>query len=664
MSEYSLTALGMVNALGTSLQEISERLFCSEPDWLAPHHLRTTRGIVPVGQVREPLPDLPSHLRQYQCRNHALAYMTFQQIEKDIVALKQRVDPQRLGVVMGSSTSGAETSESAFFKWRTEGLLPENYHFQTQHEMGALSEFIAKISGAKGPAYTVSTACSSSAKVFASAQAMLDLNVCDAVIVGGADTLCHLTLNGFEALAALSREVCNPMSRNRIGLNIGEGAALFILSREPGAIRLLGVGESSDAHHISAPAPDGRGAEAAMRHALAEAGLKPDAIHYINLHGTGTKHNDSMEAAAIHRIFGQVPVSSTKPLVGHCLGAAGAIEVGFCWLALERAEREGVPLPPHHWDGAVDESFPNLNLVRRGTYIQGDRPVYFLSNSFAFGGSNCSVLIGKNISAGPPSKIEQSVGTEGNIYVREWSAWAPGLPDQISWRQWLPQQYSLIDDGNTPSCAEVHPMIRRRCGRLVRMVLEVAFNVCKSSCVDPSRVHHIHCSRFGEINAMHQLFDSLRAQEPMSPTLFSNSVHQTPAAYFDLATGNTYLSRTISAGKRGIDCAMLEVWGLLRKFPETPVLLTFADEPLPEPYNISEEILPVPFAMAFLCESSPCCVEQTFKSSQKPVSDIRRTLAENDSPFDFLRWLAGSKAQFQTLSLFGKCVWHRKLSHQ
>ena len=264
MSRYSLTALGMVNALGRSLPEITARLFRDEPDRLTPHRLRTTGAVVPVGQVQAPLPALPAHLRRYQCRNHALAYCAYKQIENAVADLRERLGPERIGVVIGSSTSGIDASEAAFFHWRAVGKLPADFDFQCQHEMGSVAALVANLVAVTGPAYTLSTACSSSAKVFASAQALLDLDVCDAVIVGGVDALCHLTLNGFEALASLTRARSNPMSRNRDGLNIGEGAALFILSREAGPIQLLGVGESSDAHHISAPEPTGRGAEAAI----------------------------------------------------------------------------------------------------------------------------------------------------------------------------------------------------------------------------------------------------------------------------------------------------------------------------------------------------------------------------------------------------------------
>ena len=395
MQRFSLTALGLVNALGSNLRDISAGLFTADTTRLSPHILRTTGAMVPVGRVVDPLPALPLALQTFQCRNHALAYAAFQQIADEIQVLRDKFGPERVGVVIGSSTSGLDASEAAFFHWQSTGTLPEHYHYETQHEMGSTARCIARLGRLDGPAYTVTTACSASAKVFASASSLLAAGFCDAVITGGVDTLCELTLNGFEALSALSRTISMPMSKNRAGLNIGEGAALFILSREAGPIQLCGVGESCDAYHMSAPHPEGYGAEAAMRQALHEAHLQPTDVHYLNLHGTGTPLNDAMEAKAVRRLLGNVLCSSTKPLIGHCLGAASAMEIGFCWLALQQGRNGVYHLPPHYWDGEPDANIPELHLVGHGTALEQHGPVYFMSNSFAFGGNNCTVIIGR-----------------------------------------------------------------------------------------------------------------------------------------------------------------------------------------------------------------------------------------------------------------------------
>jgi 3-oxoacyl-[acyl-carrier-protein] synthase-1 len=395
MPRFSLTALGMVNALGSNLSDISAGIFNADTTRLSPHILRTTGATVSVGRVRAPLPDLPTGFEAFQCRNHRLAYVAFRQIADEVNVLRDTFSPERIGVVIGSSTSGLDVSETAFFHWQATGTLPGYYHYETQHEMGSIAQFIARLGELHGPAYTVSTACSASAKAFASAQSLLASGFCDAVITGGVDALCDLTLNGFEALSSLSRTISKPMSKNRDGLNIGEGAALFILTRDQGPMQLCGVGESCDAYHMSAPHPEGIGAEAAMRQALHEAHLQAADIHYLNLHGTGTPLNDAMEAKAIRRLLGQLPCSSTKPTIGHCLGAAGAMEIGFCWLALQRGGNGVYPLLPHAWDGAPDATLPALHLVRCGDMLEQREPVYFMSNSFAFGGNNCAVIIGR-----------------------------------------------------------------------------------------------------------------------------------------------------------------------------------------------------------------------------------------------------------------------------
>jgi 3-oxoacyl-[acyl-carrier-protein] synthase-1 len=233
--------------------------------------------------------------------------------------------------------------------------------------------------------------------VFASARGLIEQGLCDAVIVGGADSLCELTLNGFKALEALADERCNPFSSNRKGINIGEGAAIFVMSAEPHGVLMAGVGESCDAFHMTAPEPTGEGAQQAMRAALADAQLEASAIDYLNLHGTGTRLNDSMEGNAVYAVFGShVLASSSKPLTGHTLGAAGAIEVGLCWLLLNNANvYEAVP---HIYDGQFDPAFSKLTLCESAvTHV----PVKFaMSNSFAFGGSNVSVILGRILDDG------------------------------------------------------------------------------------------------------------------------------------------------------------------------------------------------------------------------------------------------------------------------
>jgi len=389
--EVFLSALGLVNALGRGKGEVARGLFLGE-----------TRGMVledgwipgrpaRVGRVAGPLPAPPDP--RDDSRTTRLLLAALEEIRDDVAAELERCGPGRVGVVLGTSTAGVPVLEDAIAHLAAHGALPPGFHYPAQ-EMGAPARFLARHLGLAGPAYTVSTACTSSGKAMASARNLLRLGLCDAVVTGGADALCRLTLNGFSSLGAATAEPANPMSLNRRGINIGEGAALFVLRREPAEVALLGVGESSDAHHISSPDPEGLGAEAAMAMALRDAGLDPGDAGYLNLHATGTEKNDEMESLAVRRVFpGLIPCSGTKPLTGHLLGAAAATELAFCWLALSRRWNPDGLLPPHIWDGQADPALPALDLVPPGARAPGLRVC--LSNAFAFGGNNLTLVAGR-----------------------------------------------------------------------------------------------------------------------------------------------------------------------------------------------------------------------------------------------------------------------------
>jgi len=318
------------------------------------------------------------------------------QIEEAIDETIDRYGPTRVGIILGTSTGGMSEQEAARRDHARTGAWPASSHYR-QWEIGALSEYAALALGIEGPAYTIATACSASAKVFASGRRLIEAGICDAVVVGGADTLCRMTASGFSSLEAISPGLCNPFSRNRDGINIGEGAAAFVLSRDAAPVQLLGSGECSDAHHISAPHPEGRGALQAMQMALDDAALVPEDVAYINLHGTGTPLNDVMEAKAIAQLFGLgLPCSSTKSMIGHALGAAGACEAAFTWLTLHPAFNPQRRLPPHMWDGLRDPALPSIRLAAAGDNFDepGGRAA-MLSNSFAFGGNNVVLAFGR-----------------------------------------------------------------------------------------------------------------------------------------------------------------------------------------------------------------------------------------------------------------------------
>lgn len=385
-----LQDLGIICALGEHKADVISQWLAGRTAQAAPPNWLDTT--IPALAVQSALPPVPARLRHYDCRNNRLLLAALGQIDTAVTDAIAQYGPSRLGVVLGTSTSGIAEGESAIADWKASGSLPANYHYK-QQELGGAAEFLAAYFGVGGPAYTVSTTCSSSANALISASRLLRQGICDAVVVGGADSLCRTTLEGFAALGALSKTSCNPFSKNRDGTLIGEGAALFLMTAEPGPIALLGAGASADAYHISAPRPDGSCAYLAMQAAIDDAQLHADDIDYINLHGTATWQNDAMESRAVGQLFGdRTFCSSSKPATGHCLGAAGAIEAGLCWLLLSEWNANS-RLPPHLWDGQADPEIPRLNWV--GLEKRALKPLqYCLSNSFSFGGNNVSLLIG------------------------------------------------------------------------------------------------------------------------------------------------------------------------------------------------------------------------------------------------------------------------------
>ncbi|MEJ2127505.1 MAG: beta-ketoacyl-[acyl-carrier-protein] synthase family protein [Woeseiaceae bacterium] len=387
-----MSDLAIVNALGSGREAVLANLLQGDQSGMTPYGpLLTGRNGV-VGRVEAELPPIPEALAEFDCRNNQLLAAAAAQQADRIEALKSRYGRERIAVILGTSTSGIAEGEVAVDILNRTGSLPNSFDYR-QQEIGAAAEFLARYSDVSGPRYTISTACSSSAKVFAAGQRLLDADFGDAVIAGGSDSLCKLTTNGFDALEAMAPGICNPFSINREGINIGEGAALLLMSRDEGPIRLLGVGESSDAWHMSAPEPSGKGAELAIRGALDQAALAPQQVGYINLHGTATPKNDEMESCVVNRVFGpDVPCSSTKSQIGHTLGAAGAQEVGLCWLLLDDLN-VNKQLPMHLWDGAADPDLATIGLTVEGDAWQQD---VCMSNSFAFGGSNVCVIIGRS----------------------------------------------------------------------------------------------------------------------------------------------------------------------------------------------------------------------------------------------------------------------------
>ena len=336
---------------------------------------------------------LTGSLAQYDCRNNRLAKIGLEQdrFAHEVENLKLRYGPERIGVFMGTSTSGIRQTEIAY-KQRDSltAVLPQDFDWAHTHNTYSVAAFTRDYFQLQGPATVISTACSSSAKVFATANRYIAMGFCDAAIVGGVDSLCLTTLLGFNSLELVSADVCRPWDSNRNGINIGEAAGFAIVekTRSSGcSIGLLGYGESSDAYHMSTPHPQGQGAALAMRRALHKACLNPEQVDYVNLHGTATKSNDSAEDHAITEVFGTfTPCSSTKGFTGHTLGAAGIVESIICFLGLKHGF-----LPPSINTKERDSALTAQIVLR----AQDCDLNVAMSNSFGFGGNNCSVLFGK-----------------------------------------------------------------------------------------------------------------------------------------------------------------------------------------------------------------------------------------------------------------------------
>lgn len=388
-----ISAYTTVNALGrgvaASLRALREGTSALRPCDFEDVELDTW-----IGRI-EGLEDetITGELAMFDCRNNRLAQIALNQdgFALQVAAVRARYGSERIGVFLGTSTSGIREAEIAYRDRNVgSGKLPWGFRHRYTSNVYSIADFVRHRLQLQGPALVISTACSSSAKAFASAYRHLQLGSCDAAVVGGVDSLCLTTLYGFGSLELTSASPCRPWDIDRNGLSLGEAAGFALLERSTTADRgltLLGYGESSDAYHMSAPHPNGVGAALAMRQALHSAGLQPEQIDYINLHGTGTYTNDAAEDKAVTSLFGAMtPCSSTKGWTGHTLGASGIVEAVFAFLCIEHG------LLP----SSLNTRRPDPKLSAQVLLETRQQPVKtVLSNSFGFGGTNCSLIFGK-----------------------------------------------------------------------------------------------------------------------------------------------------------------------------------------------------------------------------------------------------------------------------
>ncbi len=401
MKPLQLTHFTATSAIGRGLDATLESLR-EQRGGLVPCRFERAELDTWIGAV-DGVDDVPvrADLSAFDCRNHRLAQLGLTQdgFAEAVESAKAHYGAARVGVFLGTSTSGILQTEQAYRRRDPQsGALPADFHYAETHNTYSLAAFVRAYFGLAGPAAAISSACSSGAKVFASARRMIEAGLIDAAVVGGVDSLCLTTLYGFNSLELLSPERCKPFDVTRKGISIGEAAAFFLIERPRGgngaasstrddAILLLGIGESSDAHHMSSPHPEGLGARRAVEDALATAGLTPADIDYINLHGTATPSNDVAESLALNALFDGTPASSTKGATGHTLGAAGALEAVISALALRH---QFVPAGV-----GTTQPDPVLQL----DYVLTSRNARLrtvLTNSFGFGGTNCSLVLGRH----------------------------------------------------------------------------------------------------------------------------------------------------------------------------------------------------------------------------------------------------------------------------
>lgn len=342
-----------------------------------------------AGLEEAPLPDA---LHEWECRNNRLAWLALQQdgLFEAVQAVRERHGATRVAIVMGTSTASIGETEDAYTRLTDDGQFSADMRRPKIHTPHSLGNFVQAATGLTGPCITVATACSSSAKVFAQAARLIEIGLVDAALVGGVDTLCGSVLYGFNALGLVSANPCMPFDARRDGLSLGEAGGFALLVRaevdDVTSPKLLGYGESSDAHHMSAPHPEGLGAQLTMRDALARGGIAAADVDYLNLHGTSTPANDSVEAKAVKALFpDSLHASSTKGWTGHTLGAAGIVESTIALLALEHGF-----LP-----GTLNSSEPDAECGPQIRSVSVSKPIRFaMNNSFGFGGNNCSLLFG------------------------------------------------------------------------------------------------------------------------------------------------------------------------------------------------------------------------------------------------------------------------------
>jgi len=500
------------------------------------------------GRVSVELAPLPAPLLGHRSRATELLVQTLAPLRARLQSACERYGADRVGIVLGSSTGGIDATERAIRTAAETGKMPSDFVFEEAHVFGALIRVVQALCGARGPAYVVSTACSSSGKALGAAQRMILAGVCDAVLTGGVDSLSELTLRGFGGLSILSPTSCKPFDGARDGISLGEGASLLLLERDsPSDYVLTGVGESGDAYHPTAPHPDGLGAELALRACLELSGLEPDQVDYVNAHGTGTLQNDQVEALVIDRVLGHgVPFSSTKDRTGHQLGTAGASEAILSLVGLMRRE-----LPLNRAVDVVDTALPRQPLFLPAS---GRVPTIALSNSFAFGGSNVTVGLARMTQRDPAgSRAEQPYFVLG----------------AVTW--------GLAEDTELP-CEVLPVRARGRASPLTRIFSELYGRLCQPL---SAKAPMFFGSAYGEMATTIALLDQMLVEPTVSPVKFQASVHNTAAGLLSITTENRMPATAVAAGEDTMAMTLIDACTWI-DCHGGPAIVLVADESGPE----------------------------------------------------------------------------------
>jgi len=613
---FAITAVGVVNCLGRGPGAVWEALKAGASG------LRRVRLFDDVteqpyegiaGQVEPTL--LVTGGDAMTTRQALLAVTAAEQVRGQVLAARERWGRDRLGFVLGTSTGGIAASERAYAYYRRHGTIAPDYSFEEQHAFDAIARQLARDFDLHGPCYVVSTACSSSAKALGAAGRLIAGGVADAVLVGGVDSLCLTTLLGFQSLGVVDPQGCRPFARDRGGISIGEGAAFLLIERDAAApAYLLSVGETSDAHHMAHPHPEGIGAELAMRQALEAAGIDARSIGYVNAHGTGTVANDDVEASAIARVLGTGPlVSSTKAFTGHLLGACGATEALFCAQAIEHQLAPG--------NGGTDPSAGlGISLQPRAF---GRRIDYALSNSLAFGGSNASVLLASR---------------DGLARHRSSAPHVSGRADQLRAELVRAVSWSAERVARDPGAGLLSARTRARSSQLTLMFADVLEQLVQDG-FDAQSSPIVFGSAYGEMGTTLKLLQLEIESGESSPIRFQLSVHNAAAGLLSIASGNRGFSTSIAAGPDTFAMSMLEAIVYLNHGEAREIAVLVADEcSVPELSRTQHAPMAAGFRLRRLAPNASTATwvlhapKRVAEAQPSAVGSSRRTPAELNNP--------------------------------